>query len=305
MGMMRIHLRINSLDCRLTKCTPLAVSVAVLSVAIGLAVSPGVARANPPVGYCSESVFENYLAPLDHFPSTGGFSQSGQLRVGPKVLRIYPPRDPLVVVGRDHFEARGALAKSPKGTVGKLNWGVQSSLERVGARGSESKTVRSRRQYVGVVREFGGRDFGFAGRVKPGIYRLRLRIESSGGQVLTQYHEYYRAVPDRQQLKLTVEPTAVAPGETTSLRVENHGTVAGTYRFEYQIWRAGGEELSLPPQIYGNYKPILAPGHASSCIRVQIPNDAPVGDYWIGIRAKASLSSPLKSLATRLTLRSQ
>jgi hypothetical protein len=304
---MRMHLRTNSIDCRLTKCTPLAASVAMLSVVIGLAISPGVARANPPVGYCSESVFENLLAPLDHFPSTGGFSfsQSGQLRVGPKVLRIYPPRNPLVVVGRDHFEARGALAKAPKATVGKLNWWVQSSLERVGARGSESKIVRSMRQYVGVVREFGGRDFGFAGRVKPGIYRLRLRIEGSSGQVLTQYHEYYRAVPDRQQLKLTVEPTAVAPGGTTSLRVENHGTVAGTYRFRYRIWRVGGEELSLPPQIYGAYKPRLAPGHASPCIRVQIPIDAPAGDYRIGIEGKASLSSPRESLATRLTIRSQ
>jgi hypothetical protein len=302
---MRMHLRTNSIDCRLTKCTTLAASVAVLSVVIGLAISPGVARANPLVGYCSESVFENYLAPLDHFPTTGGFSQSGQLRVGPKVLRIYPPRDPLVVVGRDHFEARGALAKAPKGTVAKLNWWVQSSLERVGARGSDSKTVRSRRQYVRGVRGFGGRDFGFAGRVKPGIYRLRLRIESRSGQVLTQYREYYRVVPDRRHLKLTVEPTAVSPGGTTSLRVENHGTVDGTYRFRYRIWRVGGKELSLPPQIYGAYKPRLAPGHASPCIRVQIPIDASAGDYRIGIEGKASLSSPRESLATRLTIRSQ
>lgn len=301
---MGMHLRINRLDRQNTKRAPLVVALAMLSAVFGLAMSPGMAGASPPLGYCSESIFENYLAPLDRFPSTGGFSQSGQLRVGPKVLRVYPPRDPLVVIGRDHFEARGTLEKSPKGTAGSLNWWVQSSLERVGARGGEA-TVRSRRQYVGAVREFGGRDFGFSSRVKPGIYRLRLRFESRSGKVLTEYHEYYRAVPRRQHLKLTVDPTTLAPGGTTSLRVENHGTVAGTYWFRYRIWRVGGEELSLPPQIYGAYKPRLAPGHASPCIRVQIPSDAPGGDYWIGIEGKASLSSPRESLATRLTIRSQ
>lgn len=282
----------------------LAVSISSLGASLLLWGTGDVVGKTLPPGYCQGSVFKDYLAPLDRLPSDEGFPESGRLRVGSPILRIYPPRERLVVVGQDSFESFGSLFHKIGGPSPPLRWWMTSSLERISQSGSPLKTVRSARQYIGTVKAFGGRIFGFDGKVSPGLYRLSVRIESKAGRFLTNYSEYFRAVEARSNLELAAEPPIIPAGGIGSLRVKNHGTVIGTYFSEYRIWGVGGKELSLPPQIFGDNLPFLHPGNASPCIRLQIPSDAPPGAYWVGMEAKPSLNATREYLATQLTISS-
>lgn len=253
-------------------------------------------------GYCPESVVKDYLAPLKRFPSREGFVDSGKLRVGPKVLRIYPPREQLVVVGSGAFEARGSLSQKPHHSNPRLGWWIESDLERIDPGTGEAKVVKTKRQFITTIKGFRGRNFGFGGPFAPGIYRLRLRIYGKSGKTLTEYNQYFRAMRASSNLRLSIEPSLIAPGGTGWLRIENRGTLAVKYVSEYKIWRMDGSELPLPSRISEDVVRILHAGRSSPCFPVQIPSDAPPGEYSIGLEAKASPTSPWKYLAVRLTI---
>lgn len=252
--------------------------------------------------YCRESVVKDYLAPLKRFPSREGFVDSGKLRVGPKVLRIYPPREQLVVVASGAFEARGSLSQRPHHSNPRLGWWIESDLERIDPGTGEAIVVKTKRQFITTIKGFRGRNFGFGEPFAPGIYRLRLRIYGKSGKTLTEYNQYYRAVRARSHLRLSLEPPVIAPGGTGLLRFENRGTVTASYSDKYKIWQMDGSELPLPPQISLDFTRLLHAGYSSPCFLVQIPSDAPPGRYWIGLEEKVSPTSPWEYLAARLTI---
>jgi hypothetical protein len=259
-----------------------------------------------PKAFCNpEAMVKDYLAPLDHFPSENGFLESGQLRVGPEVLRISPPSERLVAIGHDRFSVYTSLSHTPRRSSPRLGWWVSSQLERIGKDQDATKTVKSKRQYIERIRGFGLHPFGFGSKVKPGIYRLTIGIENKAGKLLTEYEEYYRAVRPELNLKLATDRRSFAPGEIGLLRVENYGTLTGTYYFDHRVWHVGDKvELPLPPQIYPAFLPFLHPGYASGCTWLRIPSDAPPGEYEVGMEAKPSLSSKRELLLTRFTIES-
>lgn len=245
---------------------------------------------------------KDYLAPLDQFPNENGLLESGQLRVGPEVLRISPPRERLVAIGRDRFSVYGSLSHTPRRSSPRLGWWVSSRLERLGRNEDATEILRSNRQYIERIEGF-RRAFGFDSKVKPGIYRLSLGIENKAGKLLTEYEEYFRAVKSELNLKLATNRPGFKPGESGYLRVENYGTVAATYFPKHRVWRVDdGVKLPLARQIYSRVRPLLRPGYAGGCIRLEIPSDAPPGEYEVGIEAKPYWSSKRELLLTRFTV---
>jgi hypothetical protein len=292
------------------KKQPILVRMAFVSMALAASLGAflltrgpaAVAMAERPSGFCKEAVVKDYLGRLARFDTTMGFSGSGRLRVGPTSLRVYPPRERLITVGRDNledrwgnFEAQGSLGTSPPHPPARLAWWVSSRLERVGER--NSKVVKAKRQYVPTVNAFRFQDFGFGSRnVKPGIYRLNVRFEARSGKTLADYREYFRAVRPRSNLRLVTNRPTLEPGGTGYLRIENYGTVAATYFFQYRIWSVwpvgnGGGELALPPQIYSAVRPLVRAGYAGSCTKFSVPAETPAGEYRVGLEARDSLSS--------------
>lgn len=265
--------------------------VAVVAIAVVLGV--GSSGITPDAGAvtklgCEAKVFKDYLAPLRRFPSNRGFPESGELRVGPSILRIEPPRTQLVAIGRDQFEAFGSLAHDPLRPSASLRWWVSSDLERVSRSGLVAKAVRSKSQYIEKVDDFRARAFGFASRVQPGIYRLRIRIENRAHELLAEYEEYFRAVVKQMDVRLVARPEVVPAGGVGTLGIRNYGTISATMLKTYRIWGVGGlgHEVSLPPQFFTNERAAVPPGYASMCVGLHIPSDLAPGRYWVGMEAE-------------------
>lgn len=247
-------------------------------------------------GFCKpEASVRDYLGPLGRFPQTKGFPESGRLRGGPKTLRVFPPRERLIAIGRDQFEARGALGHEPPRPPAPLGWWVSSRLERiVDGGGDEDRIVKAKRQYVATVNSFRTRNFGFGSHVAPGVYRLDVSFQSKRGRPLSEYQEYFRAVKAHSNLKLSTNPSNLSPGAAGFLRIENYGTVSASYSYQYRMWRVGdGRKSEVPssPQVYSGDRPLVRAGRTGKCIQFSVPADAQAGDYQVGLEATDPLSS--------------
>ncbi len=259
-------------------------------------------REVPPGAFCKpDAIVRNYLGSITKLQGSRGFPKSGRLSVGPKALRVYPPRERLVVVGRDQFESQGALSHPPPRPPVPLGWWVSSRLERIGKRGVVSGATTPKRQYIATVNGFRFGNFGFGSNVKPGTYRLDVSFEDRSGRLLREYQEYFRAVKAHSSLKLSANRPTFEPGGAGYLRVENYGTVPATFLHQYRIWRLGdgSGELQLPPQVYSGVRPLVGAGRAGGCIQFSVPADAPAGEYQVGVEAKDSLMSRWTVLLTR------
>jgi hypothetical protein len=238
-----------------------------------------------PGRFCSRDVLRDYERLLTGRPQAGRFPASGKLRVGPPGLRVFPPEESLVAIGHDRFELRGSLAS--RGSARPLRWWVTSRLVRIGRNATRGAVVREKRQHIATVEGFGGRDFGFGGRVPTDLYRLTVAFENARRGALAGYREYYYALPARSDLKLAVDQPLLRHGETGLLRIDNLGTVDTSYSPAYRIWSAGDRSRQLPlgSTPLSDDHPHVQPGWMGRCLRFEIPDDAPVGEYEIGVRA--------------------
>jgi hypothetical protein len=179
-----------------------------------------------------------------------------------------------------------------------LRWWALSRLIRVGKGRGDRHVVKARRQFIPTIRSFQGRNFGFGPKVRPGTYRLEIRFENKLGKVVNRYAEMFRALPARSDLRLVADQNPVQPGLRGYLRVDNYGTVKGTYFYEVRIWRADGSELSLGPQYVSDDRPIARPGYAGTCFQFPVPADAPAGEYKVGVLANDPVLPGPQLLAT-------
>jgi hypothetical protein len=257
-----------------------------------LAVFPAGSVAQARSGDFCESnlILRDYEGPLADFPKAGRFPASGRLQVGPKNLRLFPPRARLVVIGHEGFEAQGRLA-SAQASAKPLGWWAVSRLVRVGRADAKGKIVRVRRQYIPTIRSFGLRNFGFGGTVRPGFYRLTVTFEGASEKIFGKYSEYYRALRARSELNLGLSETNLHPGDIGLLRVENYGTLNSSYSYEYKIWTAGdrSSELPLEPMLVTNDRPFARAGRTGKCFQFKVPSDTPIGEYEIGVYATSAL----------------
>lgn len=272
--------------------------VVVLTVSFGLliALGDGKSQAAAPADFCKRDlVLKDHLALLADLPQHRGFRDSGRLRVGPSVLRVYPPRENLVRVGQDGFESQGSLEASARSSR-PLDWWVESRLERVDRTGLHAKLVKAKWQHIATVGKFERRRFGFPASVAPGIYRLTVEIQNADGVKLDRYEEYYRAVKTRTDLRLSASFTTLAAGETGYLRIDNLGTVPAGYGFGYRVWNVQGEEVPVKDVRFSNILLGLKPGYAGLCSTFKAPEDLAPGRYRIGVDVMPSPSERFTGL---------
>lgn len=275
-------------------------SAALLLAVIVCLGAPRVGAASSVLPFCKQQrVLRNYLAHLPAVPKGRGFSKSGRLRVGPHALRIYPPQEQVVALGRGRFEVQAA-------TVGRhskhpLNWWVVSRLERIDKNGNGRGPFKVKRQYVASVDGFGRKDFGFSGGGLPGFYRLSVEFENGEERPLATYQELFRAMPARSELRLDTSFSGLSPGGSGYLRVDNLGTVPASYGPGYQLFNSNGEEIALEGVVFSNILLRLHPGYAGSCFPFRAPTNLPSGEYVIKVEA-GDLGRRLGSIAATVKI---
>jgi len=263
----------------------------------------GKADASQSADFCAKNVLvHDYLTPLAGFPNSLEFANSGKLASGPGALRVYPPRNRLVTAGEPGgFESRGTLAGGP--SHGPLRWWAVSRLIRVG-KNADHRIVKARKQFIGTVKSFQGRNFGFSGPVPPGIYRLDIRFQNRRGKMVNHYAEIFRVLQARSDLRLVADVQPVVPGARGYLRVDNYGTITGTYFYEVRVWASNGSELNLGPQYVSQERPLARPGYAGECFQFPTPVDIPAGEYTVGVRATDRLHVAPQLLTAKFVVES-
>jgi hypothetical protein len=250
--------------------------------------------------FCKEeSIARDYLAPLRELPKVSGFPASGRFPRGPSRLRLYPPRENLVLAGRSRLRADGsAEGRVP---VRKLDWEVVSQLDRMNLRSGRGSLSALRRQHISSAFDFTHSRFGFSTPHRLGIYRLTVEIKMSPGGTASRYQEYFRVVRARSDLQLTKSFTAISPGEYGHLRIINYGTVRARYGFGYQLFNSAGE--SIPTELVaGNVAWFLKPGYESHCILFKAPSTAPPGEYRVVLEATDALLPDSHRLTSRISI---
>lgn len=268
---------------------------------VGPWIGESASAAKLPMPFCKQNqVLRDYLEPLSQVPRGAGFANSGRLKVGPSVLRIYPPKENIVAINKGRFEVR-AQVEGRRHQSQSLNWQVNSRLERINTQGKRVGPLKEKRQHVSDVGSFGRRDFGFSGRVSAGFYRLTIEIKNKGGTRLARYQELFRALPARSNLRLTASFTTLSPGETGYLRVDNLGTVPAGYGVGYSLINDRGEEVPVEA-IFPNIMLKISAGYAGSCFSFKAPVHVTPGEYRIQAEAGDALR-PFGPLSTSVTIR--
>lgn len=255
---------------------------------LGAGLAPAAAAAMPtesatdPSFCVRQQILRDYLAPVSHLSKAPGFLESGRLRVGPPALRIYPPAENVVAIGKGRFEVWASVGGNHKSQA--LDWWVISRLQRINRRGERVGVAKEKKQHVPTVGAFERRDFGFGGRVPAGFYRLTIAIENARGASLTRYQEFFRALPVRSQLRVSSNFTTLARGESGDVRVDNLGTVPAAYGVGYRLFNAQGEEVPVEA-VFPDVLLRLPAGDAGSCISFTAPTQLLPGEYRIQVEA--------------------
>lgn len=249
-------------------------------------------------GFCRPDLkVRDYLRTVTRLSGGHPGSKTFELPFGPGSLKLTRPKMALVVIGHDGFGLTGSSHPSKKA----LRWWVTSRLLRVDIHGRILKEVKEQRRYIPRVAEF-KQSFGIddrAGRVDPGLYKLEVSFENIDGETLGTYHEFYRAVEPRSELGLRIFSHSIEAGSYGYLRVENGGTVKTTYSFDFRLWRLEGEKripVPLPPYIISDILPAVRPGYAGPCFTFHVPEEAPAGDYEVGIWVRNRLFDERQSV---------
>lgn len=260
-----------------------------------LGLATGIASAAPAsASFCKRDVVvRDYWRPLEGLPQGKGVPQSGRLRFGPSVLRIYPPRGELVVIGHDRLAVQGSLADRGGRSRAVLGWRAISSLDRIDRSGKVIRRVKAKSQSINTVEDFGHQVFGFGSRVDPGLYQLAVRFKDRTDRQLGEYREFFRAVQAQSHLRLGIDKGQLHRSEFGKLRVENLGTVPTNFFYQYRLWTLASNgartEVPLGPLQVSDDRPVVQAGMAGRCFTFQVPANALNGDYAVGIYVKNPL----------------
>jgi hypothetical protein len=251
-----------------------------VSLVVGVAVAAaGSQAAMAEREFCSSPTIRNYEAGFDRLPPVQALPPSGRTPFSPTGVRIDELRLPGQRVLPIGDRLAGVQIENRSDAEVSLNWRVTSRLVRIGAGGtgviSEAFMNIGSLQAKRAIRIPGGMV------TKPGIVRQDLEFESSTGQRLGAYAEYFRVVKPIHGVRMGLLPkTARRPGTTVLSRVENIGPVPVGYgrtrleRLTKRGWQA------LPGDGVGFSSRLAAlPGTAGRCQRTRIPVSAPEGRY--------------------------
>jgi hypothetical protein len=265
--------------------------IASISV-VGFAFVPGAIAA----GVCETEVVHNYLKPIERLPAMPAIPADNALPFGPRDLfvsrmeqsrLIRPGSGELgfkVTFGKDAGRGRS----SPH-----LDWLITAELLRVSRKGAAKETLGWKRKHITSVGPHGGVSFRLPVPNKLGLYRLEIVFRNGGGKRLGRFGEYVRVLrPAGPNGRLTLNKTSFLPGETVSVRAEEHGIgwievndVYSVDTYEDSTWARAPISPKEQSLLIGT---LIGPGEATSmlsfnpeapCWSFTIPPSAPPGLY--------------------------
>lgn len=243
--------------------------------------------------FCAARALIDFPAPLREIPRTAPAPPAHQLPFGPGALRLERPRSTVVARGRGGLELRGGVEGSMPPEL-RLEWWANSSLTRVNASGRAVGKSQEIQQFIDRARGFSDREFGFGSLRMPGLYRLQIAFATREGRQLGKYEVVYRVLPVRSRLSLELEKSTLSPGESTSLRIDNRGTIDASYSYGYLLWAgsaSSGEVITPEPVSLANVIPLVPAGTAGRCLRLNVPQGLAPGVYTVGVMVKPEAGS--------------
>lgn len=231
------------------------------------------------------SVVRDFLAPFAKMAPIREVPSSGKLPFGPKGLKLHSWAGLLAGPGSAGFWFSDEAFEHQR----NLQWRVESSLFRVNRTGKIRSKIATQNRRLTVVDVNDLRGFLFDPPESPGFYRVDIRISSLvSNRELGAYSEYVRVMRPRIDLRVKIERSTVAPGQTARARLANFGTVpvsSPSYVFGFTVRRFDGSQWVYVPENppRGRVRKrmqILGPGQENrECLRYLVPMDQPPGEY--------------------------
>jgi hypothetical protein len=164
----------------------------------------------------------------------------------------------------------------------------------VNASGEAVAKSQEIQQFIDRARGFSDREFGFGSLRMPGLYRLQVAFATREGRHLGKYEVVYRVLPVRSSLSLKADKTTLSPGESTSLRIDNRGTIDASYSYGFLLWAgspSSGEVITREAGSLANVIPLVPAGMAGRCLHLALPQGLAPGPYTVGLKVKPEAGS--------------
>lgn len=277
-----LHTRTTDISRRWPPSIPLAVMAC---VAIWLGV-PGdiTAHARPGHRSCQPTNVINYEAVFSSMPRVNRPPQSGRLPFGPRNLSFYRTSSTNVLPPQALFGY--SMTRVGNGGPFRPGWMATTRVLRLNRSGAPIGVEGVRRSRVAIG---GGADrITFAVPIeRRGLYRYDLNLRTRAGNWLASYSEYFRVLPARFRVSLSLAVGRFEPGGTAMVRVVNSGTVSVGYggnvrveRYESGRWVSARDVIE---QNASNQTITLAPGVASGCQTLWVNQNVTPGKYRLSL----------------------
>lgn len=261
-----------TMDCRLAR-----IMRTFILLVVCLCFLPEVGRA----ALCPVGRPIDYLAPLRHLPQIREIPPNHRLPFAPHNLTVLPFKELLAGGGKGGFE----IFSTSRRKVNSLDWTVTLTARRVNAKGELGGSLGTRRVRLRGSHSYSREPLYLEMNIprKPGFYRTDLTIQRPHHPPAT-FSQYIRVVTPKRNAVLHLARSSYLPGETVTMRLENHGTVyldLSEDRFLEQWdgaqWVRVEEEESWS---FGIGR-VLPPGAVWKCERLLLPATLPPGSYRV------------------------
>jgi hypothetical protein len=234
--------------------------------------------------FCSSTVIDNYLAPLETLQTIPAVPEGGVLPFAPAGMTLGATGPQGVLVGGSDVGFRLTNSSTEATPTQTLNWTVLERLTRLTRNGTHLHPAGLKRINLKQLPAGKHRGLTFPIPDTPAVYSLEVTVQNHRGRLLGRYGEYIREVPRTVNAGLTLSATDnVAPGSTLEACFENHGSASvasgGTSleRFDGSAWHpvVVGPQYVVPTPAASR---ILGPGEGER-IGFYVPPNALPGLY--------------------------
>jgi hypothetical protein len=241
-------------------------------------------KAAAPAPFCSSTVIDNYLAPLEKLQKIPAVPEGGLLPFAPEGMTLGVTGPQGVLVGGSNVGFRLTETATEATTTKLLNWTVLERLTRLTQNGTHPHPAGLKRINLKQLPAGKHRGLTFPIPDQPAVYSVELTIQNHRGRLLGRYGEYIREVPRAVNAGMTLSATDnVPPGSTLEACFENHGSASmqpgatSLERFDGTTWHpiTVGPQYVVPTPAAAR---ILGPGEGER-IGFYVPSSALPGLY--------------------------
>jgi hypothetical protein len=181
--------------------------------------------------------------------------------------------------------------------IGQRGWRVNSRLTLVRRSGAPLRVVQTKEQTFDPIMR-GKVDSTQVGAFRASshiaFYRVDMEFQHRRSGRHYRYRDYYRVLPARRDLRLTLSDTSLEGGERLFWRLENFGTIAAIYGLSYVLERFDGSSGGwvvdpLTPSGFVSVGFWLGAGSAGECESLSLPAGMAAGHYRLVKNAQFGL----------------